>query len=96
MMNVIPSSEMKVSRTDLADLTWDAGGGQDVLYQVFVHPGVAFEPLPTDTDHLWLLQHTHLQLKLHGHLPEVRLCVALQSIASKKSDIAYIRNNFLF
>lgn len=49
----------------------DAGGGQDVLYQVFIHPGVTFEPLSTDPDHLRLLQDTNLQLKLHGHLSKV-------------------------
>lgn len=63
----IPSTHLTQGDT----VTSDAGGGQDVLYQVFIHPCVTFEPLSTDPDHLRLLQDTNLQLELHGHLSKV-------------------------
>lgn len=57
--------------TQVDTVTSDAGGGQDILYQVFIHPCVTFEPLSTDSNHLRLLQDTNLQLELHGHLSKV-------------------------
>lgn len=51
---------------------------------MFVDPGVALQPLPADSHHLGPLQQAHLQLKRHGHLPEVALGPTLEGIPLTK------------
>lgn len=62
----------------------DAGRGQDVFHQMLVDPGVALQPLPADSDHLWPLQEAHLQLKRHGYLPKVTLGATLEGVPSTR------------
>lgn len=59
----------------------DLGGGEDVLHQVLVDPGITLQPLPADAHHLRPLQHAHLQLEGHGHLPKVAPGAALQGVS---------------
>lgn len=61
-------------------LDLDTESGEDVLHQVLVDPSVSLQPLAADTDDLWPLQETHLQLKGHGYLPKVTLGLTLEGI----------------
>ena len=64
----------------------DTGCGEDVFNQVLVDPGVSLQPLAANPHDLRPLQQAHLQLKRHGYLPKVALCLTLQGITTREME----------